>query len=174
MASSTSNYVRRAVLIASSLLGSVGLFWIGRSFFIDGKLHLGNPVGQELSGISENESPRVVRAEVTLAEGNTGVRIGDKCEFLVRRHLTDGSFECNAQVMCSEHLLYGGPMRGYFPCKLYEGDRRDVVGTDAATTEQDQDGAFVLDTRSGVMRIWDDARGTAGKFKIEADIISVQ
>jgi hypothetical protein len=103
------------------------------------------------------------------------VRVGDKCEFLVRRRKTEGdSFECNAQVMCGERLLYGGPMRGYFPCRLYEGEQRHVVGTDGATTAQDQDAALYLDTRSGVMRVWDDEQSTlGGAFRVEADVLTV-
>ena len=104
-----------------------------------------------------------------------GGRLSDKCEFLVRRRTKeDSSFECNAQVLCGDKLLYGGPGRGFFPCTLYEGQRRDVVGTDGATTAQDQDAALILNTRSGVMRIWDDEHGQLGAFRVEAEILSVQ
>jgi hypothetical protein len=177
MGSSASTYVKRIVLFGSAVLACVGLFWIGRSFLVNGELRFGNPVGgADLSGTvaANTEPPRVVRAEVVRAEGGSGVRIGDRCEFLVNRHLTkDGSWLCNAQVMCGERLVYGGPERGYFPCRLDEAQRREVVGTDGATTKQDQDGALYLDTRKGVMKVWDDERGTFGKFKLEADVISV-
>jgi hypothetical protein len=176
MASSASTYLKRFVLLGSALLGCVGLFWIGRSFMVNGELRFGNPVGGAdlLPASANTDPPRVVRAEVVRAEGGSGVRGGDKCEGLVNRHLTkDGSWMCNAQVMCGERLVYGGPERGYFPCRLDEAERREVVGTDGATTDQDKDGALYLDTRKGVMKVWDDERGTLGKFKLEADVISV-
>jgi hypothetical protein len=173
MASPASVYVKRTVLFASALLGSVGLFWIGRSFLVDGKLRFGNPVSGEVL-TSELEPPRVIRAEVVRAQGDSGVRVGDKCEFLVNRHITkDGSSMCNAQVMCGERLVYGGPKRGYFPCRLDEAERREVVGTDGATTAQDEDGGFYLDTHKGVMKVWDDEHGTLGNFRLEADVLSV-
>ena len=175
MASSASVHVRRIVLVASMTLGVVGLYWIGRSFFVEGKLRFGNPVGVVDEPHPPDPNPRVVRAEVVRVEGKPGVRLSDKCQFLVRRRTKeDESFECNAQVLCGDKLLYGGPGRGFFPCTLYEGQRRDVVGTDGATTAQDQDAALFLDTRSGVMRIWDDDHGLLGSFRVEAEILSVQ
>lgn len=162
------------MLVVSAVLGAVGLYWIGRSFRVDGQWRFGNPVAANIELPAADENPRLVRAEVVRAEGSSGVRVGDKCEFLVRRHTAEnGSYECNAQVICGERLLYGGPMRGYFPCRLSEGERRDVVGTDGATTSYDQDAALILDTKRGVMRVWDDERGIHGKFRVEADILSV-
>jgi hypothetical protein len=165
MATSASVYVRRILLAASALLGGVGLFWIGRSFVVDGELKLGNP---------PRDNPHVVRAEVVRVQGAKGVRIGDKCEFFVTRHSdkNDG-FLCNAQVTCNERLLYGGSMRGYVPCKLDSDGARTVVGKDAATTLEDQDGALYIDTAKGVLRVWDDEAGSLGAFNVEADILSV-
>jgi hypothetical protein len=176
MASSSSVHVRRIVLVASLALGVVGLYWIGRSFYVGGRFRFGNPVDptNDMPPPS-NPNPRVVRAEVVRVEGKAGVRLSDKCEFLVRRRTKeDQSFECNAQVLCGDKLLYGGPGRGFFPCTLFEGQRRDVVGSDGATTAQDQDAALYLDTRSGVLRIWDDDHGLHGQFRVEADVLSVQ
>jgi hypothetical protein len=175
MASSASVHVRRLVLVVSVGLGLVGLYWIVRGFYVDGRWRFGNPIGTEVDPAPADPNPRVVRAEVVRVEGESGVRITDKCEFLVRRRTKeDQTFECNAQVLCGDKLLYGGPMRGYFPCTLYEGERRDVVGSDGATTSQDQDAALHLNTKSGVMRIWDDEHGELGKFRVEAEILSVR
>jgi hypothetical protein len=169
-------FARRVVLLVSALLSLVGLYWIGRSFVVDGQLRFGNPVQPTALETLQGESyePRQVRAEVTHVEGNPVVREGDKCDFLVERRARDQtSFYCNAQVVCGGKLLYGGPNRGYFPCRLFEGGRRDVIGTDASTTGADQDAALYLNTRTGVLRVWDDARGQLGAFKVEADVLSV-
>ena len=169
--------MRRAVLVLSALLASVGLYWIGRSFFVEGKLHFGNPISPgplEAAGGFDRQ-PRQVRAEVTRVQGNPVVREGDKCEFLIERRQREGqSFYCNAQVVCGGRLLYGGPDRGYFPCKLFEDDRPDVIGSDPVTTAADQDGAIQINTREGVMHIWDDDHGSLGQFSVEAEILSVQ
>jgi hypothetical protein len=71
-------------------------------------------------------------------------------------------------------LIYGGPDRGYFACRLFETPKRGVMGSDPSTTSSDQDAAIHLDTRSGVLRVWDDARGPHGAFNIEADVLSAQ
>lgn len=176
--------VRRILLVVSAALGLVGLFWIARSFRIDGKLRFGNPT--ELSPLSTetpDPQPRQVRAEVTRVRGAglvgsdvaAGVKAGDKCEFLVERRLRErDSFYCNAQVVCGGRLLFGGPDRGYFACKLFDDEHRDVVGSDPNTTSADEDAAISLNTREGVMRIWDDARGRLGEFSLEAEILSIQ
>lgn len=168
--------VRRGVLALSALLAMVGVFWIGRSFRVDGKLHFGNPPRtQPLAEDAVGLEPRQVRAEVTRVQGNAVVRAGDKCEFLVERRLRQrDQFYCNAQVVCGGRLLYGGPDRGFFPCKLYDdGDQRDVVGADPLTTASDKDAAIQLNSREGVMRIWDDAQGSHGEFIVEAEVLSV-
>lgn len=170
--------LRRIVLWISGLLSLVGMYWIGRAFVVDGQVRFGNPVGgaHALPRLSAGAfEPREVRAEITRVEGNPGVSEGDKCTFLVERRARDeNSFYCNAQVVCAGKLLYGGPNRGYFPCRLFESPRRDVIGTDPSTTSADQDAALYLDTRAGVMRVWDDARGALGAFKVEADVLSVR
>jgi len=168
--------VRKGVMLVSIALTSVGAFWIGRSFLIDGKLRFGNPT--ELTGVADDTSdpqPRQVRAEVTRVRGNPVVREGDRCEFLIERPLRSrDAFHCRAQVVCGGRLLFGGPDRGYFVCKLYDDERRDVVGDDPNTTNSDKDGAFHINTRNGVMRIWDDEQGVLGAFDVEAEILSVQ
>jgi hypothetical protein len=158
-------------------LGALGLYWIGRAFVVDGKLRFGNPVPEDLAleDVTSDVQPRQVRAEVTRVQGARVVSLGDRCEFLVERRMRDqSSFYCNAQVVCGGKLLYGGPDRGYFACRLFEGDRRDVVGGDPNTTGSDQDAAIQLDTRNGLLRIWDDAKGPLGAFEIEAEVFSVQ
>jgi hypothetical protein len=169
--------LRRTVLFLSAALCVVGLYWIGRAFVVNGKVRFGNPVARELPAdvVDADYDPRHVRAEVTHVEGNHVVSPGDKCEFLIERRARDrNSFYCNAQVVCGGRLIYGGPDRGYFTCRLFEEPRRDVVGSDPNTTKDDQDGAIHLDTRAGVLRIWDDARGPLGAFRVEADVLSVQ
>lgn len=168
---------RRIVLGVSALVGVAGLVRIGRSFVVDGSLHFGNPVGpapREQAALLV-APPLTVRAEVTRATGSAGVQLGDACQFLVEQRPRDAhSFYCNAQVMCGGKLLYGGPERGFFPCRFYEGERRDVVGADPSTTRQDKDGAISLDTRSGVLRLWDDPTGPIGGFEVEAEVLSAQ
>jgi len=167
--------VRRSVLAVSALLMVVGLAWIARSFRIDGKLRFGNPVGPLLGAAEQPQQPQQVRAEVTHVQGNPVVRPGDRCEFLIERRVRPNEpLYCNAQVVCGGRLLYGGPDRGYFACKLYDDERRDVVGSDANTTSADQDSAIHLNTREGVMRIWDDEHGPLGQFVVEAEVLSIQ
>jgi hypothetical protein len=169
---------RRGVLVISAILTLVGAFWIGRSFLVDGKLHFGNPTPEGLGLLDDDmpdPEPRQVRAEVTRVRGNPVVRAGDKCEFLIeRRQRERDGFYCNAQVVCGGRLLFGGPDRGFFACKLFDDARRDVVGTDPSTTSADKDAAFHINTREGVMRIWDDERGELGEFNVEAEILSIQ
>ena len=168
---------RKLVLTVSTLVGLVGLYWITRGFVVDGRLRLGNPVGQDLdvsSGAAQPEAPLRVRAEVTrVVEGNL-VRVGDKCELLIERHTRKGqSYYCKAQVVCGGRLAYGGQDRGYFPC-IFSVEHQDVVGSDPSTTRDDHDPAFQIDTRAGVMRVWDDASGEQGTFSLEAEVLSVQ
>jgi hypothetical protein len=168
---------RRIVLSVSALLCMVGLVRIGRSFVVDGSLRLGNPISdapKEQAALLVAQ-PLTVRAEVTRVAGSAGVRLGETCQFLVEQRPRDArSFYCNAQVMCGGKLLYGGPDRGFFACRFYDGERRDVVGADPSTTRQDKDGALSLDTRSGVLRVWDDASGPSGEFQVEAEVLSAQ
>lgn len=168
--------MRRGVLLLSTALSLVGMYWIARAFVVDGTLRIGNPVAADPEeSASSGVAPLQIRAEVTASRGETGVSLGDKCEFLVeRRARQEGSFYCNAQVSCGGRLLYGGPDRGYFACRFFETPRRGVMGSDPSTTGTDQDGAIHLDTRSGVLRVWDDARGPHGAFSVEADVLSAQ
>lgn len=179
-ARSSSQTLRRVVLVMSAALLAVGLYRIGKGFYVNGSLRFGNPVtspgstGFDDMGAADPQ-PRRVRAEVTRVRGHQSVRVSDRCEFLVeRRPLEKGAFYCNAQVLCGGKLVYGGPDRGFFACKLYSEPRRDVVGADNSTTGVDHDAGFSLDTRAGIMRVWDDARGREGAFEIEADVIDVE
>jgi hypothetical protein len=168
---------RRIVLGVSALLCTAGLVRIGRSFVVDGSLRFGNPISdapREQAALLV-APPLTVRAEVTRVAGSAGVRPGESCHFLVEQRPRDArSFYCNAQVMCGGKLLYGGPDRGFFSCRFYEGERRDVEGADPSTTREDKDGAISLDTRSGVLRLWDDASGSNGAFEVEAEVLSAQ
>jgi hypothetical protein len=171
---------RRSVLLGSAALGLVGLYWIGHSFRVEGKWRFGNPVSPAIAteALAFASTPLLVRAEVTRSTLASLVRQGDSCEFLVEQRQRDAqSYYCNAQVMCGGKLLYGGPDRGYFSCRFYDGEQgehHDVVGSDPTTTREDKDPALQLDTRSGVVRVWDDASGPNGQFEIEAEVISAQ
>lgn len=171
--SERSAIVRKGMLLTSALLAVIGSFWIGRSFLVDGKLRFGNPPELVGGGDSLEEESRHIRAEVTRVRGNPVVNAGDKCEFLVERHVQPIA-ECSAQVVCGGRLLYGGPRSGYFRCKLLGGEKHDLIGTDPSTTSSDQDAALHINTREGVMRIWDDERGPLGEFNVEAEILSIQ
>lgn len=160
------------MLATSALLGLMGTFWIGRSFLIDGKLRFGNPVGVNVQGGSFDPQPRQVRAEVTRVVGASQLRPGDMCEFLVERRLRGrDSFYCNAQVVCGGRLLFGGPERGFFTCRLEEGEHREVIGTDVST--EDGDPGFTINTALGVMRVWDDGKSGNPAFEVEAEVLAV-
>jgi hypothetical protein len=179
-ASGSGLLARRVVLAGSAALGLVGLYWIGHSFRVDGKLRFGNPVSSTIAaeGLAFASAPLSVRAEVTRSTNPNLVRQGDSCEFLVEQRQRDAqSYYCNAQVMCGGKLIYGGQDRGYFSCRFYDGeqgDHHDVVGNDPTTTREDKDPALQLDTRSGVLRVWDDASGSNGQFEVEAEVLSAQ
>ena len=122
-----------------------------------------------------DEAPRLVRATVTAATGNTGVEVGAECAFHVdRRFRDDGSFWCNAQIVCGGRLLFGGGEAGYFDCTLYDAPSRDVVGGDPGTTSENQDAALRIDTRAHTLEIWDDATGQSGEFRVSARVDSVE
>ena len=116
-----------------------------------------------------------MRATVTSVTGAAVVTTGQSCEFNVeRRDRDDGTFWCNAQIVCGGHLLYGGPTAGFFPCTLYEGPPRHVAGADPTTTREDQDPAMTLSTVDGTLEIWDDASGPNGEFRVVAHVDSVE
>lgn len=122
-----------------------------------------------------DRSPRLVYATVTAVSGDgVGIAVGASCDFNVERHdAANGSFTCNAQVVCGGRLLYGGPGAGYFPCTLYAGPPRHVVGSDLDTTTADHDGAMSLDTH-GTLELWDDATGPHGEFRVTATVVAVE
>jgi hypothetical protein len=124
----------------------------------------------------DDRAPRAVHATIESVTGSPGVSVGQTCEFNVeRRDREDGSgFWCNAQVVCGGHLLYGGPTAGFFPCTLFAGPSRGVVGQDPNTTSQDRDGAMSIDTVQSHLEVWDDATGPSGEFRVGAHIDSIQ
>jgi len=172
--------LRRLVLLVSAGLLAVGLFRIGKGCLVHGTLRFGNPVttGQipDDDAGGGSPEPRRVRADVTRVRGNQLARPADRCEFLVKRRMLDrGAYECSADIVCGGKVVFGGgPERGFFACKLYEEPRRDIVGSDPSTSADDRDPAVFLDTRAGILRVWDDARGKHGAFEIEADVIDVE
>lgn len=171
--SDSSLLARRTVLVVSLLVAVAGLYKIGHAAVVGGKLRIGNPVSGLSAPSGPLPAPVSVRAEVTRASGAELVRAGEICEFLVeqRQREDHSSLYCNAQITCGGKLLYGGPERGYFPCRFDDGDEREVVGNDPTTTKQDKDAALHLDTRAGVLRIWDDETGPHGAFDIEAEVL---
>ncbi|MFO0681083.1 MAG: hypothetical protein U0234_03480 [Sandaracinus sp.] len=121
------------------------------------------------------DAPRLIRATVQTVEGTSTVAVGATCEFNVeRRDRDDGTFWCNAQVVCGGQLLYGGPEAGYFPCTLFEGPQRGVVGSDTGTTPVDRDAAFSIDTVQARLEVWDDAHDDVANFHVTAHIDSVE
>ncbi|MBN8612168.1 MAG: hypothetical protein J0L92_16355 [Deltaproteobacteria bacterium] len=125
-------------------------------------------------GSGGGTDPRHVRATVTEVTGLADVAVGASCTAEVtRRDLEDGTFWCNAQITCGGRSVYGGPEAGFFHCVLYEGTRRDVVGSDSDTTEADQDPAMSLNTVGGTLEIHDDATGRNGAMRILAQVDAI-
>lgn len=121
------------------------------------------------------ESPRRVVATVTDVTGNSPVNVGTRCEFDVTRvDRGDGTFWCNAQVMCGGLLLYGGPNAGFFDCTLYDQPVRHVVGGESNTTSVDSDAAMQLDTLQGTLLVRDDPSGRYGQYSLRARVDSVR
>lgn len=117
----------------------------------------------------------MVHATVRSVEGSLPIDTGAMCAFAVdRRDRPDGTFWCNAQIVCDGRLVYGGPEAGYFPCTLHEQPRRDVVGGDPQTHAEDGDAAMAIDTVAGSVEIWDDATGDLGRFRVVASVDSVE
>lgn len=120
-------------------------------------------------------SPRRVEAVVESSTGLASVRAGSACAFDVTRHdRPDGTFWCNAQVICAGQLLYGGPNAGFFSCTLYEQPERHVVGEDASMTREDGDAAMRLDTLRRVLTVRDDSSGPRGAFNLRARVTSIR
>ncbi len=122
-------------------------------------------------GSEPGTDARHVRATVSEVTGLADVAVGASCTAEVTRHdREDGTFWCNAQITCGGRVIYGGPDAGFFHCVLYEGARRDIVGSDAATTVEDQDPAMSLNTVGGTLEITDDASGRNGAIHVLARV----
>lgn len=114
---------------------------------------------------------RRVRATVTEVSGLSDVAVGASCSAdVTRSDRDDGTFWCNAQITCGARLVYGGPDAGYFPCVLYEGARRDVVGSDPSTSAEDQDAAMSMNTVGGTFEVHDDDSGRNGAMRLVARV----
>lgn len=125
--------------------------------------------------LGSSTRPRRVEAIVESVTGLSSVAPGSRCEFDVSRHdRPDGTFWCNAQVICAGQLVYGGPSAGYFDCTLYEQPERHVVGEDPNTTRDDRDAAMRLDTLRRVLTVRDDSSGPHGAFHLRARVTSVR
>jgi hypothetical protein len=125
-------------------------------------------------GPTGGSDPRHVRATLTEVTGLSDLAAGGSCTAeITRQDLDDGTFWCNAQITCGGRSLYGGPQAGFFHCVLYEGTRRDVVGSDTQTTADDQDPAMTLDTIHGTLEIRDDASGANGAIRVLAHVDAI-
>lgn len=166
--------VRRLVLAVSSVLGGVGLYWLARGFVVDGRLRAGNPVATAPRTLQMGEARSILRVRVEVVRVVEGrvVRVGDKCDCLIE-HSRDRAPNCHAQVVCGGKLLYGDADSGYFPCLFSDREPLGVEGEDPTTSATDRDAAFYIDTRAGVMRLWDDASGELGAFSLEGEVLSV-
>lgn len=126
-------------------------------------------------GRTSDRRTRHVTALVTRVEGNSGVSVGDTCEYevTVEDSTRDVGYWCRALVECSGVRLYGTdtPRRnGFFPCELV---RRPfgVAGEDRDTTQGQGDPFYQIDTRLGRMVVMDDATSMVGDaFRVEATI----
>lgn len=123
--------------------------------------------------------PRHVSAVVEEVDGLDGIDRGARCELdVTREDRQDGTFWCNAQIVCGGRLVYGGgsgPTRaGYFDCTLYDPPDRHVVGEDSSTSAADNDPAMRLDTLRAQLRIRDDIRGRHGEFTLRARVTGVR
>ena len=127
-------------------------------------------------GGSQGSPPtsRRVRAIVESGLGSLPVPPQTHCDFTIQpRARPDGTYWCNAQIVCGGRLLYGGPNSGFFPCTLDDGPDRHVVGADPQTTAADTDAAMEIDSRQGRLRIRDDATGRYGRYDLTARILGV-
>lgn len=132
------------------------------------------PIVGPATPVGGRSDPRHVRATLTEVTGLSDLAAGGRCTAEVtRQDLEDGTFWCNAQITCGGRALYGGPEAGFFHCVLYEGPRRDVVGSDTQTTADDQDPAMTLDTIHGTLEIRDDASGAHGAIHVLAHVDAI-
>lgn len=125
---------------------------------------------------SGGSDPRTVRATVTESSGFADVPVGAPCVAQVTRYdLEDGTFWCNAQITCGSRRVYGGGQAGFFNnCVLFEQPRRDVVGSDSATSSNDGDPAMTLDTRRGVLEVSDETGRSGERMRIVARVDGVE
>lgn len=116
-----------------------------------------------------------VTATITSASGLPNLGVGSQCVASVgRADRPDGTFWCNAQVLCGGTLVYGGATAGYFPCTIFSGDPWGVSGSEDQTTSVDQDPAFRIDTRAGILEARDDAAGALGAYSVTTRIDRVE
>ncbi len=116
-----------------------------------------------------------ITARVTEYSGTQNpISVGAECAFNVSRvPRSDGTFWCNAQVVCGGQQIYGGATAGFFPCTWYDPPNAGVVGEDSQTSAQDRDGAFEINTVSHTLAVSDDSQGTHGVFHMRAEITGV-
>lgn len=115
------------------------------------------------------EPPIHLECTITELEGTVPIAVGDRCGFAIERHVRpDGSYQCNAQIVCGGTLLFGGAGSGFFACTIGGPPRRDVVGTDPDPSGADGDAALAIDTARGSIEIWDDEAGALGRLRARA------
>jgi hypothetical protein len=127
---------------------------------------------------------RRIEATVVRAEGESGLTVGQRCEFdvtvLDREGLAAG-YWCRALVDCGGVRLYGedrpdGSGNGYFGCAIWRRPRRGVAGEDRETSAAGSDPFFQIDTRAGTLVVFDDDQTTLrpGAYRVEATIDTVR
>lgn len=124
------------------------------------------PVTQELVPDVVSVTMRVVTST-----GVTGLPPGAICTFPIRRGAAENGLDCHAMVGCNGLHLYGATdTQGYFACPTFTTSPAAVIGADTATTGEDQDASFAIDTQAGTVTIADDARGALGAFRVTGTV----
>jgi hypothetical protein len=115
-----------------------------------------------------------VRATVTQYLGlGAGIGQGTTCDLPITQQTSqDGTSLCHVVMTCGGQALYGDTQQGFFPCQFSTSPPR-VIGQDSATSMDDHDGAFSIDTTQNTISLADDFMGRSGMFVLSANITSV-
>lgn len=133
---------------------------------------------------TSDRARRRVQALVTVAMGNSGVTVGQQCNFDVQVLARSGNrvgYWCRALVECNGVRLYGqdrpdGSGNGYFDCELFDSPL-GVAGEDRTPSgpEERGDPFFQIDTRQSRFVVLDDnaSEMRPNAYRVEATITSV-
>jgi hypothetical protein len=123
---------------------------------------------------SQDLAPRRVRFVIASVAQSTRFSVGQECVAVIERRMLEGSdYRCHADVSCGEMVLYGGPSQGFFPCQMLMNDRRDVTGSDDASTEVDGDAEFRIDTTISHIAMRD-TTGALGEYNIAGTMLAIE